>query len=172
MRALNSAPLAIFVLLAACSSPPHGPVPQAELLAAIGSGVPPVIVDHSAAGQALFDRMCVACHTVGAGPRIGPDLAGVTSRRDDVWLRKWLKDPIGMTQSDPIAKELLGKWKNVQMPPQPISAAELDDLLAYLAAPPKVASDAPSGIFKCSHMRSASTLLDRPAKISSSPFAP
>ncbi len=144
-RILAVYPLSLFLF--ACSPTPHGPVPQAELLASIGSGVPPVAVDRAAAGEVLFGRMCVACHTVGGGPRIGPDLAGVTKRRDDAWLRKWMKDPIGMTQSDPIAKEMLAKWKNVQMPPQPLSPSELEDMLAYLATPPEVASDSPSGAF-------------------------
>ncbi|GEM_PF-486369 len=32
---------------------------------------------------------CMGCHTIGGGKRIGPDLAGVTARRDETWLRKW-----------------------------------------------------------------------------------
>jgi cytochrome c551/c552 len=94
------------------------------LLDLVGSGVPPVVVDSTAHGKAIFDRMCVACHTVGGGGKIGPDLLNVTQRRSSEWLGRWMKDPIGMTQTDPIAKELLAKWKGVQMPPQGLTAIE------------------------------------------------
>ena len=138
----------VAVWLTACSNPDsRGPSSQAALLDAYGSGVPHVVVDRAASGKMVFDRMCVSCHTVGAGPRVGPDLAGVTGRREEAWLRKWMKDPIGMTQSDPTAKELLAKWKNIQMPPQGLTDAELDDVLAYLGKPLGEAGDAPTGAF-------------------------
>lgn len=39
------------------------------------------------AGQALYEqRGCPACHTLGAGSLVGPDLRGVTERRDRDWL--------------------------------------------------------------------------------------
>ncbi|MDP2702657.1 MAG: c-type cytochrome [Candidatus Rokubacteria bacterium] len=41
-------------------------------------------------GQALFHEECVACHTIGQGDRVGPDLAGVTARRDRAWLEAWI----------------------------------------------------------------------------------
>lgn len=42
---------------------------------------------------AMFDTICVACHTVGEGLKVGPDLAGVGTRRPADELDKWLKDP-------------------------------------------------------------------------------
>lgn len=41
-------------------------------------------------GQALFQEKCVACHTIGQGDRVGPDLAGVTARRSHAWLEAWI----------------------------------------------------------------------------------
>ena len=35
-------------------------------------------------GRAIFDLKCKACHTVGSGDLVGPDLEGVTGRRDGV----------------------------------------------------------------------------------------
>ncbi|MCC6621604.1 MAG: nitrite reductase, copper-containing [Deltaproteobacteria bacterium] len=107
---------------------------QSALLARVGSGVPPLEVDRHKAGKDLYDRMCVACHTIGGGGKVGPDLKGVTERRSAEWLQKWMKDPIGMAQTDPIGKELLAKWKGVQMPPQGLTASELDYVLGYIAA--------------------------------------
>lgn len=40
-----------------------------------------------------FDAICAACHTVGEGVRVGPDLAGVGIRRTADDLNMWLKDP-------------------------------------------------------------------------------
>src|SRR5215510_2642810 len=37
-------------------------------------------------GQALFRKICAPCHTIGVGDRVGPDLRGITRRRDHVWL--------------------------------------------------------------------------------------
>src|SRR4030065_1033317 len=37
-------------------------------------------------GEGIFQQKCSACHTVGGGRSVGPDLAGVTSTRDRAWL--------------------------------------------------------------------------------------
>jgi len=41
-------------------------------------------------GQYTFAYHCAACHTIGHGDRIGPDLDGVTARRDRDWLHRYL----------------------------------------------------------------------------------
>ena len=33
----------------------------------------------------LYVAKCASCHTVGKGDRVGPDLAGVHTRRDAAW---------------------------------------------------------------------------------------
>ena len=38
-------------------------------------------VDHLPPGQAMFKKICAPCHTIGVGDRVGPDLRGVTERR-------------------------------------------------------------------------------------------
>lgn len=35
-----------------------------------------------AAGDQTFNKICIACHTVGEGIRVGPDLKDVHKRRD------------------------------------------------------------------------------------------
>ncbi len=39
--------------------------------------------DLAASGRLLFEQKCTACHTIGAGIRVGPDLSGVTERRSE-----------------------------------------------------------------------------------------
>ena len=37
-------------------------------------------------GADIFQQQCAACHTIGGGTLVGPDLQDVTSRRDREWL--------------------------------------------------------------------------------------
>jgi nitrite reductase (NO-forming)/hydroxylamine reductase len=84
-------------------------------------------------GQAIFDRTCFACHSIGQGPRIGPDLLGVHDRRDPDWLRRWIADPLGMAANDPIGQALFAEWK-VPMAPQYLTPEEIEDVLEYIRA--------------------------------------
>lgn len=88
-------------------------------------------------GQALFARACASCHTIGRGDKVGPDLAGVTARRDRDWLTKFIVRPDKMRQArDPLALELYEKYNRVAMPFLGLSDADASDLLAYIEATP------------------------------------
>ncbi len=85
-------------------------------------------------GEALFRQKCVACHTVGAGDRVGPDLHGVTGRRDHAWLVRWIVAPDQvLAAGDPIATESLKKY-GLPMPNLGVTEAEAGALVAYLGA--------------------------------------
>jgi predicted TIM-barrel fold metal-dependent hydrolase len=45
-------------------------------------------VTSAQTGEELFVEWCEACHTIGGGDLVGPDLAGVTERRSMEWLIK------------------------------------------------------------------------------------
>lgn len=84
-------------------------------------------------GEDLFRRRCQACHTVGAGDTVGPDLLGVLGRRDRAWLERWLREPDRMlAEKDPIATALLAEFNNVAMPNLQLSDDEIKSLLRYL----------------------------------------
>ena len=94
----------------------------------------PVDTALATRGQALFSgRACVGCHSIGKGKRVGPDLAGVTARRDLDWLRRWLKNPTAMLASDSVAKALLAQNNNVAMPSMRLADDEVEALLHYIA---------------------------------------
>jgi mono/diheme cytochrome c family protein len=96
-------------------------------------------------GQAAFSQKCVACHTIGEGDLLGPDLAGVATRRDQEWLTRWLLAPDEvLAQGDAIATDLLKKYDNLAMPNLKLTEAEVSSLIAYLAAPDSV-TPAPEG---------------------------
>jgi len=83
-------------------------------------------------GEELFQsKGCVACHTIGDGKLSGPDLQGVTERREEEWLKKWIKSPDTMVFSDPIAKELLAEYM-VPMPNQGLTDQEVIEIISYL----------------------------------------
>jgi protein SCO1/2 len=96
--------------------------------------------DEAAAkkGRSLFNaRGCMGCHTVGKGKLAGPDLAGVTERREAEWLKKWLKNPDELLASDPVAQEMLKEYKGVKMPNMKLKDDEIEALLHYMASATK-----------------------------------
>ena len=85
-------------------------------------------------GQALFIKACSACHSIGQGVIVGPDLAGVLERREQTWLKNFMMSPDGMrAQKDPVAVALDEKFPGVSMPNLGLSSGDAEDLLAYLA---------------------------------------
>jgi nitrite reductase (NO-forming)/hydroxylamine reductase len=85
-------------------------------------------------GQEIFDRVCFACHSIGEGPRVGPDLKDVQTRREREWLVRWMQDPVGMGQTDSIGQAILAEWNNVPMAPPNLDDQEINDVLDYIAA--------------------------------------
>ncbi|MCK5876889.1 MAG: cytochrome c, partial [Candidatus Marithrix sp.] len=69
------------------------------------------------AGEKAFQK-CIACHTIGSGPLAGPDLNGVTAKREATWLVRWIMEPDKMlAEGDVIATEMLKEFNNIPMPP-------------------------------------------------------
>ncbi|MBL8955365.1 MAG: cytochrome c [Myxococcaceae bacterium] len=89
--------------------------------------------DAVAQGKDLFSaKGCVGCHKVGGGKLVGPDLKGVTARRDQEWLARMILRPDVMVKEDETAKKLLAEHM-VPMPNQNVDAQkELPLLLAFL----------------------------------------
>jgi protein SCO1 len=86
-------------------------------------------------GEDLFRRRCQVCHTVGAGDTVGPDLLGVTHKRDRAWLARWMKTPDQMlAEKDPIAMALYEKYKQVLMPNLRLSDGDVEAVIGYLEA--------------------------------------
>jgi protein SCO1/2 len=84
-------------------------------------------------GRYLFTRHCAACHTIGHGDKIGPDLIGVTSVREHQWLVKQIATPERiLAEKDPIATALFKKYKKVQMPNLRLEDDEVEMLIDFL----------------------------------------
>ena len=86
-------------------------------------------------GEQIFQSRCTACHTIGKGKLVGPDLAGVTSRREESWLVRQIKEPDSLVaENDPVAMQLLQEANGVPMVALGLSDAEVAAVIAYLKA--------------------------------------
>jgi nitrite reductase (NO-forming) len=86
---------------------------------------------EAARGKLAFESKCLACHSIGQGKKLGPDLAGVSKRRDAAWLTRWLKDPEALLKTDEHAKAMLKEANNIPMPNQNLSDAEIREYIKY-----------------------------------------
>ncbi|MEW5870640.1 MAG: cytochrome c [Chloroflexota bacterium] len=107
----------------------------AGLLMALASPGSASSLEQSAQeGEQLFQKNCAACHTIGGGNLVGPDLQGVTQRRERAWLEKMIIQPDKLLASDKTAQELLQTYK-LAMPNLGITQAQAQAILAYLENP-------------------------------------
>lgn len=89
-----------------------------------------------------FKTNCMTCHSVGGGDKIGPDLAGVTERRNEKWLVKYIQYPSGMMEgdaeepgyeeADEIAAELWKAYKPNMMAEQDLTEDQIKKLMAHI----------------------------------------
>lgn len=91
-------------------------------------------------GKQIFKSTCAPCHTIGKGKLVGPDLAGVTSRREPDWLRRQIKEPDRLiAEKDPIALQLLREADDVPMSPLDLNDAQVTAVIAFLKSVEKQA---------------------------------
>ncbi len=90
----------------------------------------------AAEGQVIFSQKCSACHTIGAGKLIGPDLQGVTQRRDLDWLQRMISGPDKLVANqDPILTPLVAEFNNFIMPNLGLTQSQVQAVIAYLENP-------------------------------------
>ena len=90
-------------------------------------GVAALLVLNGAAwaadGAAIYEKKCKSCHSIaGAGgpmAKIGGPLDGVGAKRDEAWLRAYLKDP-------------KSKIDGAKMPKLTLTDEEVDALVTYM----------------------------------------
>jgi cytochrome c2 len=97
-------------------------------------GEPSGAIDQELAsqGEDLFTRRgCVACHKIGEGRLVGPDLASVTDRRSFTWIYSMITNPDSMLKSDSTAQRLFAEYFT-PMPNQKVQPEEARALYEYL----------------------------------------
>lgn len=90
-----------------------------------------------AKGKSLFNAKCASCHKLNKKV-IGPALAGVTERRTREWLQKWIRNNQELRESgDADAIAIFEEYNGSVMTPFPgLTDEDIDNILAYTAAPP------------------------------------
>jgi protein SCO1 len=90
-------------------------------------------LDISDKGRYIFATHCAACHTIGHGDKIGPDLEGVTGVRERGWLARFISTPDKvLAEKDPIATALFKKYNEVNMPNLRLADVDLNALIDFL----------------------------------------
>lgn len=87
-----------------------------------------------AGGETSFKQLCAACHTVGKGRLVGPDLVGISQRRPVDWIIKFVKSSQSMVKSgDKYADSIFQAYNSTIMPDHPtLNDDQIKNILAYI----------------------------------------
>ncbi len=82
----------------------------------------------------FYKQNCAACHSVGGGKRIGPDLKDVTARQSREWLVRFLEDPQAVAASDDVyARKIVAESHGMIMPKiGGVDSARAEELLTFI----------------------------------------
>jgi mono/diheme cytochrome c family protein len=84
-------------------------------------------------GEQVFNTTCFACHTIGGGRLVGPDLAGVHEKRSQEWLEKFIKSSQSMINAgDAEAVALFEEYNSLLMPDAVATEEEVRQVLSYI----------------------------------------
>ncbi len=88
-----------------------------------------------AVGKKIFQANCAACHKLDK-KLIGPALGNMADRRDDAWLKSWIKDNNALRASgDQEAIDIFKEYNGMPMTAFPqLSDEDLDAIIAYTTA--------------------------------------
>ncbi len=92
-----------------------------------------------------FKMACAACHTIGGGRLVGPDLAGINERRDEQWLFEFVRSSQALIASgDADAKAVFDEYNGLIMPDSMIPDDRIKPLLVYIEQQSAAASETAS----------------------------
>jgi len=84
-------------------------------------------------GEQVFKTSCFACHTIGGGRMLGPDLDGVHERRSQEWLERFVKSSQSMiNDGDAEAVALFEEFNRMPMPDSFIAEEQIRQVLGYI----------------------------------------
>jgi len=84
-------------------------------------------------GEKIFLTVCRACHTIGQGKLVGPDLINVQDRLKQGWIINFVKSSQTMVKKgDSIAVSIFNEFNKVIMPDQALSDAKIISVINYI----------------------------------------
>ena len=89
---------------------------------------------HAETAKELFEEECASCHSIGGGHLVGPDLMGVTAKKDRAWLIEFIMNPQAMLdKGDAYALKIYKEWDETEMPDfGEMGRVQIESLLAYI----------------------------------------
>ncbi len=101
-------------------------------LVSISVNAQDVDVERQKAGRKLFNANCASCHKLDK-KSTGPALGGVEKRRENEWLKKWIRNNVELRASgDAEAIALYEEWGQSNMTAFPqLTDQNIDDILYY-----------------------------------------
>lgn len=84
-----------------------------------------------AVGKTIYDMKCLACHKLTADRLVGPGWAGISTRRQPVWIMNMITNVDMMLAKDAEAQKLL-ELCLVRMPNMNVTAEEARKLLEFM----------------------------------------
>jgi hypothetical protein len=91
----------------------------------------PLNQEWVAKGKAAYEMKCLACHKLDETRLVGPGWAGVTKRREPVWIMNMITNVDMMLEKDEEAQKLL-ELCLVRMPNQNITEPEAREVLEFM----------------------------------------
>ncbi len=86
---------------------------------------------------------CKACHTIGGGKLVGPDLKGVTERHSEAWLIKFIQNSQALVQAgDKEAVKVFEENNKIPMPAHSLTDEQVKGILKYIKAGGKLSPEA------------------------------
>ena len=107
------------------------------LMSGVILGLPSIVSAQDNAG--FFQQNCGACHSIGGGRLVGPDLQNVFQRKDRKWLLAFMENPqAALDSGGTYGKKLLEESNGMVMPPVAgLDRAKAEALLDWIDAQSK-----------------------------------
>merc|ERR1711916_107546 len=81
-------------------------------------------------GRKLFKSLCASCHKLN-GKLIGPALAGVETRRENDWLKSWIRNNAEFQKVNAEAREAAEYHPSAMTAFPQLTDQQIDDILYY-----------------------------------------
>lgn len=83
-------------------------------------------------GATLY-KPCAACHSIGGGKVIGPDLKGITKRRTNDWLVQFIQSSTKLVKSgDADAVAVFKQFNNIPMPDNALTVDQVNLIIKHI----------------------------------------
>lgn len=84
-------------------------------------------------GEQTFNTICIACHTIGGGKLVGPDIKDVHQRHSEEWLIKFIRSSQTMiAEGDEEAIKVFNENFMIPMPDNALTDEQIKSVIAYI----------------------------------------